>query len=159
MKTHNVLLLLGAVLISTHALAGGGHADGHAHAASAIGAPGKPDHVSRTVEVEMSDSMRFKPEQIVVVRGETLRFIVKNTGQLKHELVLGQSSALKEHAKLMQKFPGMEHADDNMVSVAPGQQGTLLWQFSRAGTVHFACLQPGHYEAGMKGVVKVQRPK
>lgn len=103
--------------------------------------------------------MRFKPEQIVVVRGETLRFIVKNTGQLKHELVLGQSSALKEHAKLMQKFPGMEHADDNMVSVAPGQQGTLLWQFSRAGTVHFACLQPGHYEAGMKGVVKVQRPK
>lgn len=107
----------------------------------------------------MSDNMRFKPAQLVVARGETLRLIVKNTGQLKHELVLGQVSALEEHAKLMQKFPGMEHADDNMVSVAPGQQGTLLWQFSRTGTVHFACLQPGHYEAGMKGVVKVQRQK
>lgn len=107
----------------------------------------------------MSDSMRFQPAQIVVARGETLRFIVKNSGKLKHELVLGQVRDLQEHAKLMQKFPGMEHADDNMVSVAPGQQGSLLWQFSRAGTVHFACLQPGHYEAGMKGLVKVRRSK
>jgi len=55
----------------------------------------------------------------------------------------------------MMKMPGMEHADDNMISVAPGQTGELVWRFSKAGKVDFACLQPGHYDAGMKGVVTV----
>ncbi|MFM2005202.1 MAG: hypothetical protein RLZZ09_857, partial [Pseudomonadota bacterium] len=32
-----------------------------------------------------------------------------------------------------------------------------IWQFTKAGTVNFACLMPGHYEAGMKGAVKVSR--
>ena len=55
----------------------------------------------------------------------------------------------------MRKFPEMEHADPNQVSVEPGKTGELLWQFTRAGKVDFACLQPGHYEAGMAGKVTV----
>ena len=49
----------------------------------------------------------------------------------------------------------MEHADPNMVAVAPGKSGDVTWQFTKSGKVHFACLQPGHYEAGMKGAVSV----
>jgi len=59
----------------------------------------------------------------------------------------------------MKKFPGMEHAEDNMVSVAPGQSGDVIWQFTQSGKVLFACLQPGHYDAGMKGFVAVDRKK
>jgi uncharacterized cupredoxin-like copper-binding protein len=39
--------------------------------------------------------------------------------------------------------------------LAPGKEGEIVWQFTKAGTVNFACLMPGHYEAGMKGQVKV----
>ena len=83
------------------------------------------------------------------------RFVLKNEGKLKHEMVLGTIAELKEHAALMVKFPQMEHADPNQASVEPGKTGELIWQFTKAGTFDFACLQAGHYEAGMKGQVVV----
>jgi len=43
-----------------------------------------------------------------------------------------------------------------MASLAPGESGQLIWKFTRAGTVTFACLQSGHLEAGMRGAVAVQ---
>jgi uncharacterized cupredoxin-like copper-binding protein len=101
--------------------------------------------------------MRFKPDSIRVKRGETIRFIVRNTGKVKHEMVLGTIKELKEHAELMRKFPEMEHADPNQVSVEPGMSGELIWQFSKAGTFDFACLVPGHFEAGMVGNIRVSR--
>jgi uncharacterized cupredoxin-like copper-binding protein len=55
----------------------------------------------------------------------------------------------------MMKMPGMEHADGNMVSVSPGETGEVVWRFTSSGKVDFACLQPGHYDAGMKGLVNV----
>jgi uncharacterized cupredoxin-like copper-binding protein len=128
------------------------HADGHA---AALGKPGDPGKVTRNVVVEMNDAMRFRPDNIRVKRGETIRFIVKNTGKMKHEMVLGTIKELKEHAGLMRKFPEMEHADPNQVSVEPGMTGELVWQFNRAGTFDFACLVPGHFEAGMVGKILV----
>jgi len=122
----------------------------------ALGRPGDPGKVTRNVEVEMNDAMRFNPENISVKRGETIRFIVKNTGMQKHEMVLGTIEELKAHAELMRKFPEMEHADPNQVSVEPGKTGELIWQFTNAGTFDFACLEPGHYEAGMVGKVQVE---
>ena len=118
---------------------------------------GNPRKISRTIDVEMSDTMRFSPADIKVKRGETIKFVLKNSGKLKHEMVLGSIKELKEHAALMQKFPEMEHADPNMVSVDPGNTGELVWQFTKAGTFDFACLQPGHFEAGMVGKVAVKR--
>ena len=104
----------------------------------------------------MDDSMRFTPSAIAVKRGDTVKFIVTNSGHQKHELVLGSANELKEHAKWMRKFPQMEHVDPNMVSVEPGQSGELIWRFTKAGKVNFACLRPGHFEAGMKGIVSVR---
>jgi len=69
--------------------------------------------------------------------------------------VLGTEKELKEHYEVMKKNPEMEHADGNMVTVAPGQTGEIVWQFTKTGKVDFACLQPGHYDAGMKGAVNV----
>ena len=125
--------------------------------AAALGKPGDPRKVTRDVNVEMNDAMRFRPDSIRVKRGETIRFIVRNTGKVKHEMVLGTIKELKEHAEMMRKFPEMEHADPNQVSVEPGMTGELIWQFTRAGTFDFACLVPGHFEAGMVGKVRVGR--
>ncbi|MDQ3060886.1 MAG: cupredoxin family protein [Pseudomonadota bacterium] len=148
-----------ALSISTAALAGGTHAGGHDHGhdaeETAIGKPGKAASVKRTVTVEMSDDMRFSPDTIPVKQGETVRFVVKNMGKVKHEFSLGTQKELLEHYELMKKFPDMEHDEPSKVSLAPGQQGEIVWQFTKAGAVDFACLHPGHYDAGMKGQVKV----
>ena len=128
------------------------HGDGDA---SSLGKPGDSNKVTRIIEVGMNDRMRFSPANIAVKSGETIRFVVKNNGKIKHEMVLGTLKELKQHAALMRKFPEMEHADPNQVSVEPGKTGELLWQFIRAGKVDFACLEPGHYEAGMAGKVTV----
>jgi uncharacterized cupredoxin-like copper-binding protein len=130
------------------------HANGHA---TALGKPGNPEKVTRSIQVEMIDTMRFKPASIKVKRGETIRFIVRNAGKVKHEMVLGTMKELKKHAELMRKFPDMKHADPNQVAVEPGKTGELIWQFTNAGTFDFACLQPGHFEAGMVGKVGVTR--
>ena len=135
-----------------HSRQAGKHGGGHA---STLGKPGDPKDVSRTIVVGMDDTMRFSPARIAVKRGETIRFVVRNDGKIKHEMVLGTIKELKAHAALMRKFPEMEHADPNQVSVDPGKTGEMIWQFSRAGNVDFACLQPGHYEAGMAGKVVV----
>lgn len=145
-----------AALTPALALAAGMHAGGHDdHDATAYGAPGAAAQVSRTIEVQAADSMRYLPATITVRRGETIKFVVKNTGKLPHELVLGDVQSLKEHADMMRRHPDMEHDDPNMVKVAPGGTGTLIWKFTQAGTVEFACLIPGHYEAGMKGSIRV----
>jgi uncharacterized cupredoxin-like copper-binding protein len=137
-----------------HNTPGKTHNAGHG---AALGQPGDATKVSRAIEVEMSDSMRFNPAAITVQRGETIRFIARNTGRVNHEMVLGTKQELKEHAALMRKFPDMQHADPNQVSVKPGETGELIWRFTKAGTFDFACLQPGHFEAGMVGKIAVRR--
>lgn len=125
------------------------------HEASAIGEPGQVSSATRTVKVDMSDAMRFTPSRFSVKRGETVRFVVHNSGKLRHEFVLGTPQALAEHYELMKKNPEMEHADPNSVSVEPGKTGEVVWKFTKAGTVAIGCLQPGHFDAGMKGQIVV----
>lgn len=147
------LFFSGALLASAAATAGGNHAGGHHD--SPIGKPGVASKVNRTIQVDMSNGMRFKPSDIQVKRGETIRFVLKNTDSVKHEFSLGTLQELLEHYEVMKRFPDMEHDEPNKISLAPGQQGEILWQFTKAGTVDFACLHVGHFDAGMKGQVKV----
>ena len=104
----------------------------------------------------MNDRMRFSPERLAVRQGETVRLVVRNTGQVAHELSLGTLQDLLAHRDQMARQPGMTHAEPNQITLAPGQQGEIVWHFSRAGTVHFACLIPGHYEAGMRGEIQIR---
>jgi len=146
-------LVLAATLVAHTAMAAGQHAGGHSE--STIGEPGKAANVNRTVKIDMNDAMRYTPASIDAKQGETIRFLLTNSGKVKHELVLGTEKELKEHYEVMKKFPEMEHEDPNMVTVAPGKTGEVIWKFSKAGKIDFACLQPGHYDAGMKGTVAV----
>lgn len=123
---------------------------------TAFGREGDPKKVVQTVKVDMADSMRFTPDKLVLRRGQTIKFVIHNGGRQLHEMVLGTLGELKEHAELMKKFPNMEHSDPNMAHVKPGATGEIIWQFTQAGEFQFACLQPGHYEAGMVGKVVVK---
>jgi uncharacterized cupredoxin-like copper-binding protein len=74
--------------------------------------------------------------------GETVRFMVRNAGKIRHEMVLGSLDELKEHAKEMRANPGMVHSEPNQVNLKPGQRGTMVWQFTQPGKVDFACTEP-----------------
>ena len=153
MKSRNILIAIPGMFLAMSAMAAGNHAGGHDD--EAIGKPGVAAKVTRTVNIDMKDDMRFHASKFDVKQGETIRFIAKNSGQVKHEMVLGMAKDLKDHYEVMKKNPEMEHADANMVTVAPGKSGEIIWHFTKAGKVDFACLQPGHYDAGMKGLVNV----
>lgn len=119
------------------------------------GIAGEVRKVVRTIEVKMTDDMRFTPDVIHVKQGETLRLVHRNNGKVMHEFVLGTKEELDEHAALMKKFPNMEHDEPYMAHVAPGKKEEILWTFNRVGEFDFACLLPGHYEAGMVGKIFV----
>lgn len=135
------------------------HEHGHIHAAGVhgmgFGEPGDPKRVSRTIEVLMDDAMRFDPAEIAVRAGETVRLSVRNPGKLAHELVIGPIAELQAHAEMMRRMPQMAHSEPNMTSLEAGQHGDIVWRFETPGAVDFACLIPGHLEAGMRGRIVV----
>ena len=122
-----------------------------------FGKPGNAKKVMRTITVDMNDTMRFKPDKLAIRQGDTVRFVVKNSGKIMHEFVLGTMTELKNHAEMMKKHPGMEHDEPYMAHVAPGKTQTLVWQFTKAGAFQFGCLLPGHLEAGMAGTINVTK--
>jgi uncharacterized cupredoxin-like copper-binding protein len=144
-------LAIGAVL-----LAAGPAARAHGEAHRATDAPvvkeQKPWGIAaerrearRTIEVGMGDDMRFRPA----------RFVIRNRGRVLHEFVLSTPAELAEHAALMRKHPGMEHDEPSMAHVPPGKTGEIVWTFNRTGEFDFACLIPGHFDAGMVGRIVV----
>lgn len=157
-------LLLALIGISPVALA---HGDGTAHHAAAATGPAEQtawgiaaqaSQVQRTLNLDMGDNMRFKPDLIEVQEGETLRIVVRNQGRKLHEVVLGTPDELNKHAELMKRFPKMEHDAPWMSHVAAGKQGELLWTFNRPGEFAFACLVGNHFQRGMQGRIVV-RPR
>jgi uncharacterized cupredoxin-like copper-binding protein len=122
----------------------------------AFGREGDPKKVTRTIRVEMSDTMRYAPMEITVKRGETVRLVAKNSGKVMHEMVLGTMAELREHFELMKKHPGMEHDEPHMAHVKPGGTAPMVWQFTKAGEFYYGCLMPGHFEAGMVGKIIVK---
>lgn len=123
------------------------------------GIAGDARNVKRTIEVGMADNMRFTPERIEVRQGETAKFVVRNTGKVMHEFVIGTKAENAKHAELMVKFPNMEHDEPYMAHVPPGKTGEIVWTFNRAGEFEFACLIAGHYQGGMVGTIKVAEGK
>lgn len=131
----------------------------HHHGGFAAGEVGDADANPRAIEIELSEgegTMAYRPHMVEVKRGETVRFMLKNKGALDHEFVLGTKADNSDHAKMMQSMPGMVHLEKNMTQVSSGQASELLWKFTKAGEFEFACLIPGHYEAGMHGTVVVK---
>jgi uncharacterized cupredoxin-like copper-binding protein len=156
MKFNQIIATFSVSFLTTAAMAGGSHGGGH-DKAEPIGKPGKSSNVTRTINIDMNDTMRYTPSSIDAKQGETIKFIVKNSGKIKHEMTIGAMKDLVAHAEQMKKNPGMEHDEPNTASLAPGKTGEIIWQFPTAGKVNFACLEAGHFDAGMKGSVSVAK--
>jgi uncharacterized cupredoxin-like copper-binding protein len=124
------------------------------------GRPGDPKKPARAVIVTMKETddgkMLFTPSSVSVKKDEQVRFILVNSGRLKHEFMLASIAENDKHAVLMQKYPDMEHDDANGKTLEPGTRTEMVWKFSTPGTFEFACLIPGHRESGMHGAVNVK---
>ena len=162
--TRGMTIVLAAALIGSAGLAAHAHGDAkHAPSAKkaiskdehAWGREGDPKKASRTIAVDMADTMRFSPGELRIKRGETVRFLVSNSGKQMHEMVIGTREELEKHAEVMRKHPGMEHDEPYMAHVEPGKKQEIVWTFTKAGTFMYGCLIPGHWEAGMKGTIVV----
>ncbi len=121
-----------------------------------FGREGDPRKVKRVIRMEMSDAMRFFPDQIRVQKGQTVRFVVRNGGESPHEMVLGTMDDLKKHAAIMKKTAPSDRDAPNIARVEPGDTGRIVWQFTKTGEFYYGCLVPGHFEAGMIGTVVVR---
>lgn len=126
------------------------------------GMPGDPAKVTRTILIVAKDT-EFNLKKIQVMDGETVRFVIRNKGELLHEFTIGSHEMQKQHQAEMTKMmdeghmtatkmmPGMEHSHGNSAMIEPGQQAEVVWMFHKGATIEFGCNIPGHYEAGMKG--------
>jgi len=148
-----------------HGHAGDDHAHGHG-TGFAAGRPGAPDEVDRTIRIEAQD-IAFSAPRITVRAGETVRFVIENTGEMVHDFTVGTIATQAAHrakmAEMMAHHPDPEammaahdHGGANAVMLAPGATEELIWTFERAEDIEFACNVPGHYEAGMHGDIAVR---
>ena len=152
----NKLLLSAAITFAftTATFAGPGHGE-----MMEVGMPA--DKTSGMTEIKISlteteeGEMLFSPRQLDFKAGETVAFTITNEGDNPHEFVMDTVANNAKHKAVMDKFPEMEHDDPNAVRLEPGEKGTIMWTFANSGTFEFACLIPGHYEAGMYGALTV----
>jgi len=146
-----------------------------------FGEPGDVSNVTRTFEINLYDNY-YEPETLEVQAGETVKFVVKNGGELLHEFNLGTVDMHMAHQKEMRMMmdhgmltptgmnhemmnmdhsamgmPAMKHDDPNSVLVEPGETKELVWHFHTPIAVEFACNIPGHYQAGMVGDLEVKQ--
>lgn len=174
MKVFKFVVAAVAFSVSALALGAGAHRE---HGQNAKGGePGNAAEASRTLTVEMHDNY-YQPESIEVKPGETVRFVVENKGSLVHEFNIGSPSMHEAHRGEMQMMvnhgvingdhidremmamdmgngQSMKHEDPNSVLLEPGETGEIVWKFTDAAELQFACNVPGHYQAGMYGDVR-----
>ena len=144
-----------ALALSLLALAGcGGHDDSSHGAGAAV--PGDPAKATRTVEIKSTDDLKFDPATVNVKRGETVSFKVDNPTAVDHEFVVGDAEFQEHHEEEMRAMGDMVMPDEpTAITVPAGQTKTINLTFPRAGTLLYACHEPAHYPAGMKGEIKV----
>jgi Cu+-exporting ATPase len=114
----------------------------------------------RTVAIDATDNLRFSPDAVTVKEGETVAFVIRNTGAVPHEFVIGDETVQAEHEQEMAagKDESMEAMGEKpyAVDVPPHETVTLVYTFDEPGRLLFGCHVPGHYAAGMKGTIVVE---
>lgn len=140
-----------------------GHGAGHMdHQNMSGGGPGDVSQAKRTIVIVMKDT-EFNLKTVQVKADETVKFVIKNKGELVHEFTIGNPEMQKMHQAEMMKMmeegklmadkvaPGVVHGHPNTALVEPGKTKEVVWKFAKDDTLEFGCNVPGHYEQGMKG--------
>jgi len=136
-----------------------------------IGEKGEETEVKRIIEVVINDNF-FQPNIFNVKKNETVKFILKNKGELVHEFNIATKRMHLNHQKEMERMVeneilladkidkekmkklaktdhAMAHSHSNSVLLEPGETKVLIWKFNNQQKVEAACNVPGHYEVGM----------
>ena len=136
-----------------------------------IGEKGKTSESDRIIYVRMFDNY-FSPDQIDIKKGETIKFIIENFGELVHEfnigtkkmhinhetemmklieneILLGDKIDYKKMKELAKTDHSMSHSHSNSVLLEPRKTGEIIWKFNVDTKIEAACNIPGHYESGM----------
>ena len=137
----------------------------------AIGVKGSGESVDRVIKVSMYDNY-YKPNKFKIKKNETIKFVVKNKGELvhefniatkemhlkhqpemmmmvEHEILLADKIDKKKMMEMSKKNPAMAHSHSNSVLLSPGEKAELIWKFSNSVDIEAACNVPGHYDVGM----------
>ena len=114
----------------------------------------------------------FLPDQIKIKKGETIKFVIENFGELVHEfnigtrkmhinhetemmklieneILLGDKIDYKKMKELAKTDHSMSHSHSNSVLLEPRKTGEIIWKFNVDTKIEAACNIPGHYESGM----------
>ena len=145
----------------------------HSASMNMIGEKGDPNKIDRVVNIKMYDNY-YEPNVVKIKKGETIKFIIENLGELVHEYNIGTKEMHIKHQPEMQKLIDHEiilgdkidrikmkkmskmdhslgHSHANSVMLEPKKTGELIWKFSKDINLEMACNIPGHYETGMVG--------
>jgi uncharacterized cupredoxin-like copper-binding protein len=134
-----------------------GHMQDQSGHASTVGGPADIKAVTRVIHVELLDTMRFVFDvPLALKRGDVVRFVVTNRGQIRHEFSIGNEAEQDSHRAMMRNMPNMVHEDPNSITVDPADTKELVWRFDGTDLVVIACNIPGHAEAGMVAKVKLE---
>tara|TARA_B100001250_G_scaffold386575_1_gene383225 strand:- start:188 stop:700 length:513 start_codon:yes stop_codon:yes gene_type:complete len=149
-----------------------------ASSVKSIGERGEPKNVGRVIKVKMYDNY-YEPNLITVKKGETIKFVISNLGEMVHEYNIGTKEMHIKHQPEMQKLIDHEiisfdkidmkkmkemskkdhslgHSHSNSIMLEPQAQGEIIWKFSKDITLEMACNIPGHYESGMVGKIIIK---
>jgi uncharacterized cupredoxin-like copper-binding protein len=101
----------------------------------------------RMIVLRMDDHLEFVPSEVSATPGETILFVLPNVGaSLTHEFQVGPADRVSQ-----------DQVDGQIVleadKIEPLHVDYLTYTFGGVGPYAFACHEPGHYEAGMKGVI------
>ena len=145
---------------------------------SMIGEKGDPNKVDRTINIKMYDNY-YEPNSIKVKKGETIKFIVQNLGEMVHEYNIANKEMHIKHQPEMEKMVeheillvdkidmdkmkrmskedhSLSHSHSNSVLLEPKKTGELIWKFSKNIDLEMACNVPGHYQIGMVGKIIIE---
>ncbi len=136
-----------------------------------IGQKGDPSQIDRVIEVKMYDNY-YEPNEFVIKKNETIKFVVLNMGDLVHEfniatkemhikhqpemmkmieneILLGDRIDKKKMTEISKTDHAMSHSHDNSILLEPNKSGELIWKFNTNAMLEAACNIPGHYDSGM----------
>jgi len=164
MYTKKIIIIFFSLFLSTVS---------HSASMNMIGEEGDSNKIDRVVNIKMYDNY-YEPNVVKIKKGETIKFIIENLGELVHEYNIGTKEMHIKHQPEMQKLIDHEiilgdkidrikmkkmskmdhslgHSHANSVMLEPKKTGELIWKFSKDIKLEMACNIPGHYETGMVG--------
>jgi uncharacterized cupredoxin-like copper-binding protein len=127
-------------------LAGGALGGGVTHAVLAASPP-----AVRTVTIVIHHS-HFSVAHLEMHEGSLVRFVVRNTDPIDHELIIGDEAVQDAH----EHGTEVQHHRPGEVSVPAETTASTIYLFDRPGSLLFACHLPGHFAYGMHGTIRVR---